>query len=57
MKKFSINVTRTCYDTQEIIVEAANEKDAEALALNEAGSREFGSGNTEYEITETKELE
>jgi hypothetical protein len=54
--RFLIDVTRTSFASNEFVVEAADEKEAVAKVLEIAGNTDFGSGNTEYEITHIKKL-
>ena len=54
--KFSVSVERTCWEEATFDIEANSIDEAEAKAIELAGNHEFGSGNAEYAVTNTKQI-
>jgi hypothetical protein len=47
--EFTVSVMRTSYSFKNIVVKAKTRKEAESLAIDEAGSYEFSESDAEYE--------
>ena len=50
LKDFTIKVMRTSYAYRDIPVKAKNQKEAEKLALDEAGDYEYSEKDADYAI-------
>lgn len=50
LQEFEVEVCRTSYGFTTIKVEATSQEEAEALALDEAGSRDFNEKDADYKI-------
>ena len=49
-KKFTVNVCRVSYAFHSIVVEAKTEKEAEKLALDQAGDHEYSEKSADYTV-------
>lgn len=54
--KFNVHVMRIGYAFRIIQVEAKNPKEAEELALEEAGNHEYSEKSSEYSVQEVDEV-
>ncbi len=52
IQEFTIKVMRTSYAFRDIKVEAKSQKEAEKLALDEAGDHEYSEKDADYSIAE-----
>lgn len=53
--EFKVSVCRTSYAHKTITVKAKNRKEAEALAIDEAGGHEFSESDADYSVNHVEE--